>query len=76
MRSQYVAGMAKEPSAAPPPPKRLHPVAIRLDDEMLAELRALANEETRPVANLIVALVKEALAARRKRAIGTPDSAT
>jgi hypothetical protein len=68
--------MAKKPSAATPPPKRLHPLAIRLDDEMLAELRALAQEETRPVANLIVALVKEALTARRKRTTGTPDPAS
>jgi hypothetical protein len=56
--------MARKPSAAP---KRLNPMAIRLDDELLNELRKIAQAETRPVANLVVALIKEALVARKAR---------
>ena len=48
--------------------KRLHPVNIRLDDEMRDELRALAEEENRPLANYIVTVLKEHLAAKRKKA--------
>ena len=59
--------MAPKPGTKP---KRLHPLAIRVDDGLLDELRTLAEAETRPVANLIVALVKEALEARRKKAVG------
>ena len=45
--------------------KRLHPIAIRLDDEMLEELRAIAVDEHRPMANLIVAVLKNWLAERK-----------
>jgi hypothetical protein len=51
-------------------PKRLHVLAVRVDDEMLNELRAIAETELRPVANLVALLMKEALDARRKRAAG------
>jgi predicted DNA-binding protein len=47
--------------------KRLHPVNIRLDDEMREELRALAEAENRPLANYIVTVLKEHLAAQRKK---------
>ena len=47
------------------PPKRPTSRAIRVDDTMLAELREIAERESRPMANLVVALVKEALEARR-----------
>jgi predicted DNA-binding protein len=42
--------------------KRLNPVNIRLDDEMLSELRVLAEEENRPLANYIVTVLKQHLA--------------
>lgn len=42
--------------------KRLHPVNIRLDDEMRDELKALAEEENRPLANYIVTVLKAHLA--------------
>jgi predicted transcriptional regulator len=61
--------MAKRPSA-PPPSKRLHPLAIRFDDDLLEELREMARAETRPVANLAVHLIKEALEARRLKREG------
>ena len=47
--------------------KRLHPVNIRLDDEMRDELRALAEQENRPLANYIVTVLKSHLAEMRKR---------
>jgi hypothetical protein len=61
--------MAKHPPAQAS--KRLHPMAIRLDDEMLAELREIARNETRPVANLCVQLLKEAIAERRRKTMQT-----
>jgi hypothetical protein len=48
--------------------KRLNPVNIRLDDDMLVELRALAEEENRPLANYIVTVLKQHLAEKRKQA--------
>jgi predicted DNA-binding protein len=48
--------------------KRLNPVNIRLDDEMLSELRVLAEEENRPLANYIVTVLKQHLAEKRKQA--------
>jgi|EndMetStandDraft_5_1072996.scaffolds.fasta_scaffold01106_13 hypothetical protein len=45
--------------------KRLHPVNIRLDWEMLEELRALAGQDNRPLANYIVTVLKEHLAASK-----------
>ena len=46
--------------------KRLHPVNIRLDDEMRDELKALASQENRPLANYIVTVLKEHLAEKKK----------
>jgi predicted DNA-binding protein len=43
-------------------------VNIRLDDEMLSELRVLAEEENRPLANYIVTVLKQHLAEKRKQA--------
>jgi hypothetical protein len=48
-------------------PKRLHPVGIRLDDAMLQELREVAAVADRPLANLIVAALREWLASRRAK---------
>jgi predicted transcriptional regulator len=45
--------------------KRLNVVAIRLDDAMLNELKTLAEREDRPLANLCVRLIREALEARK-----------
>jgi predicted DNA-binding protein len=47
--------------------KRLLPVNIRIDEEMRDELRALAEEQNRPLANYIVTVLKEHLAERRKK---------
>jgi hypothetical protein len=49
-------------------PKRLHPVNVRLDDEMREELRAVAAEENRSMSNLIVTILREWLDRRRKGA--------
>jgi predicted transcriptional regulator len=46
--------------------KRLNVVAIRVDDEMLAELRELAEKQHRPLANFIVAVLKDHLAVQKK----------
>jgi predicted transcriptional regulator len=46
-------------------------MAIRLDDEMKEELRAIAEEQGRPMANLIVFALKEWLAARKKKPGGS-----
>jgi hypothetical protein len=48
------------------PQKRLNIVAVRLDDETMAELRALAKAELRPAANLGALLITEGLERRRK----------
>jgi predicted DNA-binding protein len=45
--------------------KRLHPVNIRLDWEMRDELRELAKQENRPLANYIVTVLKEHLATKK-----------
>ncbi|WP_088347475.1 MULTISPECIES: hypothetical protein [Rhodomicrobium] len=47
--------------------KRLHSMAIRLDDEMKDDLRAIADEQGRPVANLIVFALREWLADQRAK---------
>ena len=48
------------------PGKRLHSMAIRLDDEMRDELRAMAIKQGRPMANLIVFALREWLAEQAK----------
>ena len=45
--------------------KRLHPVNIRLDWEMRDDLRELAKEENRPLANYIVTVLKDHLAVKK-----------
>jgi len=47
-------------------PKRLHPVNVRLDDDMREELRMVAAEENRSMSNLIVTILREWLDRRRK----------
>jgi hypothetical protein len=49
-------------------PKRLHPVNVRLNDEILEELRTVAAEENRSVSNLIFTILREWLGRRRKGA--------
>jgi hypothetical protein len=46
-------------------PKKLHPVNVRMDDAMLAELRGIAAAENRSISNLIVTVLRDWLAARR-----------
>ena len=46
-------------------PKRLHVVNVRLDDETLAILRAEAEEQHRPLANLLAAILKDYAADKR-----------
>ncbi len=48
-------------------PKKLNSIQIRLDDESMAKLRALALEEHRTVANLISLMVLEGLKAREQK---------
>lgn len=48
-------------------PKRLHPVNIRLDDEMRDELRAIAAKEGRSLSNLMWVIVREWLDKRRDK---------
>lgn len=45
-------------------PKKLHSLQIRLDEESMAKLQAIALEEHRTVANLISLMVLEGLKAR------------
>jgi hypothetical protein len=49
------------------PQKRLHILAVRLDDETMAELRAMAKAEMRPAANLGALLITEGLERRKAR---------
>ena len=46
------------------PPKKIHPVNIRMDEETFEQIRAIALAEDRTVSNLINRIVKEWLAAR------------
>lgn len=48
-------------------PKRLNVINIRLDDDLKAELKKLADEEDRPLANYLVRVLREHVA-RAKRA--------
>jgi hypothetical protein len=48
------------------PPKKIHPVNIRMDEETFAQVRAIALAEDRTVSNLINRIVREWLAARGK----------
>jgi hypothetical protein len=57
--------MAGKPKDAPR--KKLNPLAVRVDDELLEELRRIAKTEHRAVANLAVALILEALEARKRK---------
>lgn len=46
--------------------KRLNVVNIRLDDELKAALKALADKSDRPMANYIVHVLREHVAAQEK----------
>jgi hypothetical protein len=60
--------MATKRDEQPQKAKKLHTTAVRLDDQTLKELRAVATTEMRPLANLIAVLIHEALETRRKNA--------
>lgn len=69
MRRRYVANMAtkRTPKTQKKPPKKLHTVAVRIDDDMREKLEAIAEDQARPVSNLIDFAVKEWLAGRGHR---------
>ena len=46
-------------------PKKLHSIAVRLDDQTLADLRAAAVEESRTISNLVALLIRTWLAERQ-----------
>lgn len=48
-----------------PEKKRMNVVNVRLYDETLAALRATAEAQHRPLANLIVAILKEYVAGKK-----------
>jgi predicted transcriptional regulator len=50
-----------------PPVRKPHQKGVRLDDELLARLEAIAVAEDRPVSWVMRTLLDEALAARAKR---------
>lgn len=49
------------------PPKRIHPVSVRLDDHVRDKLRKIAVKENRSVSNLIYLIVRDWLEEREKR---------
>lgn len=49
------------------PPKKIHPVNIRMDEETFEQVRAIAQAEDRTVSNLINRIVKEWLASQGKQ---------
>jgi predicted DNA-binding protein len=46
------------------PQKRLHPVNVRMSDEMRDELRRIAAEDGRTISNLVVKIINDWLADR------------
>lgn len=48
-------------------PKKLLPVNIRIDHELKDDLKAIAAEEDRPMANLIVRVLREYVEARKAK---------
>jgi hypothetical protein len=61
-----MATKGSRPKAAPKK-KRLHTIGVRVDDELLEKLRAMAEAEMRPVSSQLLFLALEAIAAREKR---------
>ena len=49
-------------------PKRLNVINIRLDDELKASLRAMADKEDRPLANFIVRVLRHYVEQEQKKA--------
>jgi hypothetical protein len=45
--------------------KKLHPVNVRLDDQTLKELHAVAAEENRSLSNLVFTVLRDWLDKRR-----------
>ena len=41
------------------PPKKLHSIAVRLDDRTLEELRAAALRESRTISNLTAVIIRK-----------------
>lgn len=41
------------------PPKRLHPVNIRMDDDLLEKLKKISTKQKRSVSNLVYMIVAE-----------------
>jgi|EndMetStandDraft_3_1072993.scaffolds.fasta_scaffold82105_2 pyruvate-formate lyase-activating enzyme len=58
--------MAGKPKGSPS--KKLNPLALRVTDELLADLKEMAANEHRALANMAVALILEAIAERKRRA--------
>jgi hypothetical protein len=50
------------PTSPPHPPKRIHPISVRLDDDVRDKLRLIAARDSRSVSNLIYLIVREWLA--------------
>lgn len=59
MPAVYVGSMAKAPKLKKRAPKKLRPINVRMDDEMLEELRIHAEANARPVSNFIFWIVKQ-----------------
>ena len=47
--------------------KKLNVINIRVDDQMLADLKELAEEQARPLSNLVVYAVRVYLAEEKKK---------
>ena len=63
---QLFTTVAMPPERPQTPPKKIHPVNIRMDEETFEQIRAIALAEDRTVSNLINRIVKEWLTSREK----------
>lgn len=63
-----MATKSNKDSAKAPKAKRLHILAVRLDDETMEALKAMAKAEMRPAANLGALLITEGLERRKAKA--------
>jgi plasmid stability protein len=63
MRTHYIVAAMPTSHA----PKRIHPVSVRLDDEVRDKLRDIAARESRSVSNLIYLIVRDWLAKQENR---------
>jgi Ribbon-helix-helix protein, copG family len=62
---QTTTGVDMPTPKTPRPPKKTYPVNVRLDEETLEMLRAIAYAEDRTISNLIARALKEWLATRK-----------